>query len=88
MGGREGNAAASALLPLPLGSFSCAYQTTEEVWYFQLSLSVLLLMAGGNFPFPKLSVGWGGECAAGSSCALSDAHGGCVAAGGKLISVL
>lgn len=54
MGGRGGNAAASAL-----GKHQLCYQTTKEVWYFKLSLSVLLLMAGWNFPFPKASV-WGG----------------------------
>lgn len=46
------------LQPL-LGKHQLCYQTAKEVWYFKLSLSVLLLVAGWNFPFPKASV-WGG----------------------------
>lgn len=36
-----------------LGKHQLCYQTTKEVWCFKVSLRVLLLMAGWNFPFPK-----------------------------------
>lgn len=81
MGGRGGNAAASAL-----GKHQLCYQTTKEVWYFKLSQCVAP-RGRVEFSLSQKPV-FGGVWAAGSGCALSDAHGGCVAAGVKLTSVL
>lgn len=47
MGGRGGNAAASAL-----GKHQLCYQTTKEVWYFKLSQCVAP-RGRVEFPFPK-----------------------------------